>query len=165
MHSAIGILIDGSGDDRYRCEVAANQGSSWDLGVGFLVDEGGNDRYEAHGLSQGGSAMNGFSALIDFGGDDFYHALGDGQGFGGDTSYGGGRGALNLGILVDAGGGKDSYNRGGRKEGVMLADEKGGVFADLPGSLRAAIDALRNPKKEDGGGDGGKKPGEDEDGF
>lgn len=135
VHSAAGILLDDAGDDRYRCEVAANQGSAWDLGVGWLVDGAGDDRYEAHGLSQGGSSQNGFSVLLDLGGKDDYFARGNGQGFGGATEYGGGRGAKNLGILMDAGGGKDAYNKDGRKNGETRVDEKGGVFADLEGGL------------------------------
>jgi hypothetical protein len=142
VHSACGILMDDEGNDRYHCEVAANQGSAWDLGAGWLVDGAGDDRYDCHGLAQGGSSMNGFSVLLDLGGHDEYRARDSCQGFGGSTEYGGGRGALNLGILVDAGGGKDSYDRDGRLNGRFEMDSTGGVFADLPGSLEEALKAL-----------------------
>ncbi|MHC4598177.1 MAG: PDZ domain-containing protein [Planctomycetota bacterium] len=142
VHSAVGILIDDRGNDRYRCEVAANQGSAWDLGVGYLIDGAGNDHYEAHGLAQGGASQNGFAALIDLGGKDNYHARGAAQGSGGQTTYGGGRGAKNLGILLDAGGGKDAYNKEKRKNGLLTINKKGGLFADLPASLEEATKAL-----------------------
>ncbi|MHC4777287.1 MAG: PDZ domain-containing protein [Planctomycetota bacterium] len=158
VHSAAGILLDDRGDDRYRCEVAANQGSAWDLGVGFLIDGKGNDRYEAHGLAQGGASQNGFAVLLDLEGKDDYHARGTGQGFGGQTTYGGGRGARNLGILLDAGGGKDTFSKKGRKDNLTSLDEMGGLFADIPVPLGQADQ--RDEGKEKGPGEE-KKPEDD----
>ncbi len=160
VHSAAGILMDDRGADRYRCEIAANQGSAWDLGVGWLVDGGPeSDHYEAHGLAQGGASQNGFAVLLDLGGKDDYTARGGGQGFGGQTTYGGGRGAKNLGVLVDAGGEKDRYSKEHRKNGQLEVDEKGGVFADLEGTLE---EVLRKGSEGPSSGEDGDEKGEEE---
>jgi hypothetical protein len=127
-HQAVGVLLDGGGDDEYRGAVAANQAGAWDVGIAVLVDESGDDRYQGAGLAQGAAAMNGFALLYDGGGADTYRANA-GQGSGGSIDYWGGRGALNLGLLIDAGG-SDSYDRKGRRDGASLRDSRVGLFAD-----------------------------------
>jgi len=128
-HQAIGVLVDGAGNDRYRGRIAANQGGAWDAGVAVLQDNGGNDQYEAAGLAQGAAAMNGFGILFDQSGADRYTA-GTGQGHGGSTSYWGGRGARNLGILIDLGSAGDLYNLEGRGDGEESQATNVGLFMD-----------------------------------
>ena len=48
----MGILIDGKGDDRYRCGVFG-QGVSYWYGLGMLIDLEGHDTYEGVWYCQG----------------------------------------------------------------------------------------------------------------
>lgn len=128
-HQAIGVLADGAGDDQYLGRIAANQGGAWDVGVAVLKDDGGNDRYEAHDLAQGAAAMNGFGILFDRGGADRYTS-GTGQGYGGSTTYWGGRDGRNLGILIDLGGALDLYSLDGRGDGEESQGTNVGLFLD-----------------------------------
>ena len=130
-HQAVGLLVDAGGNDEYHGRIAANQGGAWDASVGILVDEGGDDRYYTPGgLAQGSAAMNGFGLLFDRGGKDRYQAGSASQGDGGGTSYWGGRGALNLGILIDEGGEDDIYSRQNRGDGVEVRERTIGLFLD-----------------------------------
>ena len=104
-HQAVGVLLEGDGDDSYLGGQGANQGGAWDASVSILEDRAGDDRYEGQGLSQGAAAMNGVGLLFDWGGRDRYFST-SGQGDGGSTTYWGGRGAQNVGIFIDAGGGR-----------------------------------------------------------
>ena len=111
-HLAAGILVDDTGDDRYRAEVAANQGGGWDLAIGILLDREGDDDYAGADLSQGSAAQNGMGFLLDFAGSDSYEASGNGQGYSGLLTYGGGRGAGNLAVFV-------GREEGGRRRSVV----------------------------------------------
>ena len=127
-HQAAGILLDDAGDDIYHGSVGANQGAAWDAAVGVLVDLAGHDSYVGGGLSQGAAAMNGVGWLYDLAGDDSYRT-GSGQADGGSIRYWGGRGALNLGLLIDSGG-VDHYSRADRQDGAQLRDSRVGLFRD-----------------------------------
>ena len=131
-HQAIGVLVDLGGDDEYYGQIAANQGGAWDVGVAILEDSGvGNDSYHTlGGLAQGSAAMNGLGILLDRGGRDRYEAGSSAQGDGGSTSYWGGRGALNLGILIDEGGEEDEYSLQGRGDDTELKTTAVGLFRD-----------------------------------
>ena len=72
-----------------------------------LEDHSGNDHYSAVELAQGAAAMNGVGLLFDRDGRDTYQAT-SGQGHGGKANYWGGRGAANLGILIDGGNDRES---------------------------------------------------------
>jgi hypothetical protein len=111
VHSAVGIAIDDAGDDIWQGQTAASLGSAWDLGVGMLIDSAGNDIYVAKGLGLGGAAQNGIALLWDKSGNDVYRSRGRGtQGGATAFDYGNGRGAKNLGLLLDDAG-TDTYNR------------------------------------------------------
>ncbi len=127
-HQAAGFLLDDFGNDVYHGSVAANQGAAWDAAVAVLIDLAGHDSYTGGGLSQGASAMNGVGWLYDLAGDDTYQTTA-GQGDGGSTRYWGGRGALNVGMLLDAGG-QDDYSRADRRDGVEARDSRLGLFSD-----------------------------------
>ena len=45
--------------------------------------------------------------------------------------YWGGRGALNLGLLIDSGG-EDDYSRADRQDGGDTRDSHVGLFSDVP---------------------------------
>lgn len=128
-HQAIGVLLDDGGHDRYHGSVGANQAAAWDAAIAVLIDAGGDDEYTGGGLSQGASAMNGVGWLHDQAGNDRYSTL-SGQGNGGSIRYWGGRGALNLGLLLDEGAGVDTYTRKGRANGATLRDSRVGLFVD-----------------------------------
>ena len=128
-HQAVGILVDQAGRDRYIAGPAAAQGAGWDAAVGILDDGGGDDVYQAEELAQGAAAMNGVGVLRDRSGSDRYQAR-VGQGLGGQVGYWGGRGAGNLGILIDEGGQSDTYDLPGRKDQAELAEPGLGLFLD-----------------------------------
>jgi len=128
-HQAVGVLLDGAGDDVYEGAVAANQAGAWDAAISILEDRGGDDRYQGRGLSQGAAAMNGIGVLHDWSGRDRYAST-SGQGNGGSTKYWGGRGAKNIGILIDEGGAEDEYDIAGRENDKELNGSRIGLFAD-----------------------------------
>ncbi len=133
-HQAAGCLLDINGDDEYFARQAANQGAAWDAAVGILEDRAGDDDYQGGGLAQGAASMNGVGVLFDWAGADRYQAV-NGQGRGGSVEYG--RDAFNLGILIDTGGGSDSYSEKGRGDNaeqdfskVEKVSSKVGLFLD-----------------------------------
>lgn len=71
LAGGVGLLIDGKGDDRYRCGVFG-QGVSYWYGLGMLVDLGGNDSYDGVWYCQGSAAHYGVGALCDLAGNDRY---------------------------------------------------------------------------------------------
>jgi hypothetical protein len=86
LAGGVGILIDGKGDDRYRCGVFG-QGVSYWYGLGMLVDLDGDDTYEGIWYCQGSAAHYGVGALCDLGGNDKYRTkLTMGQGAAHDYS-------------------------------------------------------------------------------
>lgn len=127
-HAAVGVLLDQHGRDQYFSSTGASQGAAWDAAVAVLSDLQGNDRYISGPLSQGAAAMNGVGWLYDRAGDDIYQCA-SGQGDGGSTEYWGGRGALNLGLLID-GAGVDDYSRPDRQDRSRMRDSQVGLFFD-----------------------------------
>ena len=128
-HQAIGVLFDERGNDRYRAKTAAAQGAGWDASIGLLRDDEGDDLYRAEHLSQGAAAMNSWGLLVDRQGRDRYEAF-SGQGLGGSVKYWGGRGAQNVGGLVDIGDQPDRYNQVGRNDGHTAYSLGIGLFLD-----------------------------------
>ena len=100
LAGGIGMLVDGAGDDKYKCGVFG-QGVGYWYAVGMLIDFGGNDSYEGVWYVQGSAAHYAIGALCDLGGNDHYKALmAQSQGQGHDYS---------IGVLHDAGG-KDEFD-------------------------------------------------------
>lgn len=159
----IGILCDGSGDDRYSAGLFA-QGCAYWFSVGMLIDGGGNDSYDGIWYVQGSGAHFGVGLLDDFGGDDLYNpntnpknmAVGAGHDFtigflnerGGNDVYNvpnlslGGGNSNGIGIFVDHGG-DDSYTTKqgttlGRAHGSLVGPRKFlhtfGLFIDMNGN-------------------------------
>ena len=75
-----GILIDGSGDDKYISK-KMSQGCGL-FGLGLLLDIDGNDDYKLETSGQG-CGYFGLGFALDIKGDDTRYLHGDGQGFGG----------------------------------------------------------------------------------
>ena len=153
-HQAAGILINDEGDDVYKGAIAANQGGTWDITTGMLLDFEGNDTYEVTGdLCQGGAAQTAFALLFDGGGKDTYRATaGASQGASGSFNY---HDKPSMGVLIDLGGGKDTYNRPERKNNEVLMEEWYGLFADL--KARSIEAALKGSAKALKGAWGSKK--------
>lgn len=122
----VGILCDGSGDDRYSAGLFA-QGCAYWFSVGMLLEGGGNDVYDGVWYVMGSGAHFAVGYLDDFGGDDVYTAthnmaIGAGHDFtigyfnerGGNDRYTapnlslGGGNANGIGIFHDHAG-DDSY--------------------------------------------------------
>jgi hypothetical protein len=129
-HRAAGALLDFSGDDRYFGKIAANQGAAWDLSVACLVDYEGDDHYRGADLSLGAGAQNGMGLFFDGEGNDRYVGPTRSLGFSGDLSYGGGRGAGNLGVFMDVGGGEDVFTVKGKRNNLFSVTGNLGVFLD-----------------------------------
>lgn len=125
-----GMLVDGGGDDSYRCGVFGQGGGYW-YGVGVLADAAGNDVYEGIWYVQGAAAHFAIGVLCDDSGDDRYHAtMNMAQGAGHDFS---------LGLLYERSG-ADRYEApnlslgGGNANGI-------GLFWDVAGNDLYIVDA------------------------
>ncbi len=129
VHQAVGMRWDAGGNDSYFTQCAANCGAAWDEGVGWLWDESGDDRYEVGGLALGGTANTAVAILVDGAGNDSYGGGGgvDSQGGSSDSTY---HNMQAIGVLLDFGGGKDTYTRSGRGDGMLLTGDWFGIFVD-----------------------------------
>ncbi|HET6162812.1 MAG TPA: hypothetical protein VFG37_04050 [Planctomycetota bacterium] len=161
VHQAAGMRWDAGGNDVYVTKCAANCGAAWDEGVGFFVDDSGNDQYDVGGLALGGAAETAIAIFIDGGGNDRY-----GGGGGNDSQGGSGAGDYHekegvpqsLGVLIDLGGGVDTFTRPDRDVATIATGDHYGIFvhakekdlaALLSGSaLQKALDAKPVPKSD-----------------
>lgn len=88
LAGGVGILIDGTGDDKYSCGVFG-QGCGYWFGTGILMDYQGNDEYNGVWYVQGAGAHFALGVLIDSTGDDRYIATKNmAQGAGHDFTLG-----------------------------------------------------------------------------
>ena len=161
VHQAAGMRWDAGGNDVYVTKCAANCGAAWDEGVGFFVDDSGNDQYDVGGLALGGAAETAVAVFVDGGGNDRY-----GGGGGSDSQGGSGAGDYHekegvpqsLGVLIDLGGGADTFTRAGRDAATIATGDHFGVFVHSkekdvealmsPGPFSLAINAKPVPKSE-----------------
>ncbi len=124
LAGGLGLLFDGSGNDRYLGGVYA-QGSGYWYATGVLIDEAGNDIYSAVYYPQGSGIHLACGFLLDASGDDAYYSRhGPGQGAGHDWA---------LGMLID-GAGNDAYSIEGGN-GLGLTNSVG-IFVDKSGNDR-----------------------------
>lgn len=130
LAGGIGILVDGDGNDAYRCGVFG-QGCGYWYGTGILADAGGNDTYDGIWYVQGSGAHFALGILREGGGNDSYSAtMNMAQGAGHDFS---------LGFLYDQAG-NDRYAApnlslgGGNANGI-------GFFWDLAGDDQYSVEA------------------------
>ncbi|HTQ09274.1 MAG TPA: hypothetical protein VMI31_04315 [Fimbriimonadaceae bacterium] len=108
MAGGIGLLLDGTGNDSYRCGVFG-QGVSYWYSRGALIDFGGNDSYDGVWYVQGSAAHYSLGVLLDLGGNDTYLArMHQSQGQGHDYS---------IGLLHDFGGDDSFECQGGASLG------------------------------------------------
>jgi endonuclease/exonuclease/phosphatase family metal-dependent hydrolase len=120
VHQAFGVLIDDAGDDNFRGSIAINQGAGWDIAAGCLLDKSGNDSYEAGVLAQGSAAQQAIGYLIDLQGNDSYSGAHPAQGESGSNSYHwDATHAFSFSLLLDEGGGDDSYSLGGEDNTIV----------------------------------------------
>jgi len=117
-----GVLVDGSGNDRYSCGVFG-QGCGYWFGAGFLADIEGDDEYEGTWYVQGAGAHFALGVLLDSSGND-RHILTMSMGIGAGHDF-------TLGCLFDYEG-DDDYEGGGLSLGAGNANGMG-WFADLRG--------------------------------
>ncbi|MFT7679780.1 MAG: hypothetical protein ACI8QC_003785 [Planctomycetota bacterium] len=127
VHQAVGVLWDKGGDDKYICRSVAHTGMAWDEGVGYLLEDGGDDTYQTGDLSCGGAAQTGIAICIDRGGKDSYTTGGQSQGGTGGFQY---HNKPSIGVLLDFGKQKDSYNLGGRDNKTESTTTGVQVFLD-----------------------------------
>jgi hypothetical protein len=88
MAGGIGLLVDGAGNDTYRCGVFG-QGVAYWYALGYLVNFGSDNRYEGQWYVQGAAAHYAVGALCALGGRGIYKAsIAQNQGHGRDYSIG-----------------------------------------------------------------------------
>lgn len=142
----IGLLMDGDGDDVYRCGVFG-QGVGYWGGFGGLLDRAGNDRYEGRWYVQGSAAHFATGYLEDeLGADTYVATMNMAQGSGHDFS---------LGMLLDREGG-DSYQApnlslgSGNANGIGAFLDFGGndVYASSGLTLGRAAEAPKGSLRE-----------------
>ncbi len=125
-HMALGTLYDASGDDFYFSK-GVSQGCGHDRSVGLLYDISGSDNYMAYDLSQGAGSANGIGLIADLRGLDAYLVKKDHntQGYGNPRrDYG------SIGVLIDAGGEKDTYAGGTAADSTWHTGSRWGVSID-----------------------------------
>ncbi len=123
LAGGVGILYDGSGNDKYTCGVFGQGAGYWE-GVGSLWDEGGVDTYTGQWYVQGAAAHFAIGYLDDMAGNDTYIApMNMAQGAGHDFS---------IGMLVERGG-DDKYTAPNLSLGAGNANGMG-VFVDMAGN-------------------------------
>ena len=122
LAGGVGLLIDGSGADAYRCGLFG-QGCGYWYGVGILDDEAGNDLYHGVWYVQASGAHFAVGILRDGAGDDRYiSTMNMSQGSGHD---------FTVGFLIDESG-NDHYKAaslslgGGNANGMGLFWDKAG---------------------------------------
>ncbi len=122
LAGGVGFLIDGSGNDIYKCGLFG-QGCGYWYGIGILDDESGNDFYYAPWYVQGSGAHFAIGILRDGNGNDRYiSTMNMSQGSGHD---------FTVGFLIDESG-NDHYTAaslslgGGNANGI-------GIFWDWNG--------------------------------
>ncbi len=122
LAGGVGLLIDGLGDDSYRCGLFG-QGCGYWYGVGILNDESGNDLYHGVWYVQASGAHFAIGILRDGSGDDRYiSTMNMSQGSGHD---------FTVGFLIDESG-NDHYKTaslslgGGNANGMGLFWDKAG---------------------------------------
>lgn len=122
MAGGIGILFDGTGNDRYNGAVYSQAVAYW-YALGILIDNEGNDFYSSVYYPQGSGIHLAGGFLLDRAGEDHYYSKhGPGQGAGHDYA---------VGFLVDRGG-DDSYSIEGGN-GLGLTNSVG-IFLDVSGN-------------------------------
>ncbi len=107
LAGGLGILVDGAGNDRYRCGVFG-QGVGYWYAMGALVDFAGDDDYQGFWYTQGSAAHYALGVLEDLAGNDHYRSQAQSQGQGHDWS---------IGLLADEAG-DDTYELGGLGQGA-----------------------------------------------
>jgi hypothetical protein len=127
VHQAAAVRWDHGGNDAYTCRSVAHTGMAWDEGVGYFLEDEGNDTYNTGGLSLGGAAQTGVAVCIDGGGTDSYQSKSASQGGTGSSEY---HDKPALGVLIDLGGGEDSYSRPERKNGKIRTSDGVELFID-----------------------------------
>jgi hypothetical protein len=146
LAGGIGLLIDGDGDDTYRCGVFG-QGAAYWYGTGILADAGGDDSYEGIWYVQGSGAHFALGVLWEGDGDDTYRAtrnmaIGAGHDF-------------SLGFLYERAG-DDRYEApnlslgGGNANGI-------GLFWDLRGDDQYSVVAETTLGRANTGSRGGPR--------
>ncbi|MEZ5339764.1 MAG: PDZ domain-containing protein [bacterium] len=136
-HQAVGVFLEEGGNDWYQTRQSVSQGLAWDESCTVFIDYNGNDRYEGGGgFSQAASAHNSICLMWDMLGDDVYDYPA-GQARAGGNDYHGG---TSLSLFIDSGGGNDSYNSDSSGNDMIRGWPTHGFFADLPGSLAAALE-------------------------
>lgn len=124
LAGGLGVLYDGSGNDKYLGGVYA-QGVGYWYATGILMDESGNDVYNAVYYPQGSGIHLASGILLDAEGNDAYYSRnGPGQGAGHDYGFG---------ILIDQAG-DDAYSIHGGG-GLGLSNSLG-IFVDVKGNDR-----------------------------
>ncbi len=120
-----GILLDIEGRDHYD-SANFSQGQGYFFGAGMKLDLDGDDEHQAARYGHGASAHFGVGLFIDQQGDDHYGS--SGPFYNGGVAWDG-----SVGLMIDAGKGRDTYSFS-HSTGLGRADYAGwGLFIDEGG--------------------------------
>ena len=131
-YGGVGMLVDASGNDRYRTGGWCDQGGSYIMSLGVLYDGEGNDHYTA-GTGQGSGIHVTNAILIDKNGNDIYD---------GGFRTGASGGDRSPGFLIDYHG-NDIYNAGNACYGTACKPFAYSLMIDYEGN---DIYNAQNPK-------------------
>ncbi|MHB8605044.1 MAG: hypothetical protein ACYDCK_07270 [Thermoplasmatota archaeon] len=130
---AVGLLVDGAGDDHYRATATGANGGGGDVSAGFLIDGAGRDVYVGGSKGANGGADLGFGLLVDGAGDDAYHA-------GAEGANGGAASPSDVALLYDASG-HDQYDdaQGGTGTDTSVYAKGAAMATQLDGSTDVLV--------------------------
>ena len=132
MAGGLGVLVDGEGDDEYRCGVFG-QGVGYWFATGMLIDFDGHDQYHGPWYVQGAAVHHATAAFVDLkGNDDYTSTIGQNLGHAKDFS---------VGLFLDESG-NDSYQASGNSIGTAIWNAIG-LFCDAAGD--DVYELLRKP--------------------
>ncbi len=136
MAGGLGVLVDGGGDDEYRCGVFG-QGVAYWFALGLLIDFDGNDVYHGPWYVQGSAVHHAASAFLDLNGnDDYTSTISQNTGHAKDFS---------VGLFFDAMG-NDHYSASGNSLGTAIWNGIG-LFHDADGDDVYELKNKPDPEK------------------
>jgi len=137
---AVGMLLDGDGNDSYNATTNMAIGAGHDFTIGYLNERGGNDTYNAPNLSLGGGNANGIGIFHDHSGDDVYTTQGGTTLGRANVSKKGARKLLHVfGIFID-GSGTDTYSEEYAKNNTHWISPKTDPEGKNPYEIGVGID-------------------------
>lgn len=156
-NGAVGILVDGAGNDTYHAPGSRGHGAGWDQGIGLLLDHGpGSDAFTAERGQGHGHGDSGLGLLLNDGtGANRYGTTA------GNPRFQGGHqdGSTAAGLLIDLGGAGTFYSNLDLPDEAVYhsfdpdarsrSDDSFWVEATTSGGLGVGLDSTPDDEDED----------------